>query len=159
MKGLALVLLGMLAACAGSAQPDVPVESVSYTRGPCYGVCPVYRVTVNADGSGLFEGERFTAVTGRRRFTVTPAAWRAFTAKLAPFRPQGTVDINMENTARCQLMATDHPSAIVTWAGGGRNDRLGYYYGCRDEANRTLAAALTEAPTLLPIAGMIGPQR
>lgn len=155
MKGLVVVLLATLAACAGSAQTDVPVESVSYTRGPCYGVCPVYRVTVNADGSGLFEGVRFTAVTGRRRFTVTPAAWRAFTAKLAPFRPQGTLDINMENTARCQLMATDHPSAIVTWTGGGRNDRLGFYFGCRDEGNRAMAQALEEAPGLLPIAQMI----
>lgn len=159
MKALAAVILAALAACASSSPTEAPVQTISYTRGPCFGVCPVYRVTVNADGTGLFEGERFTAVTGQRRFAVSPEAFRAFSAKLAPFRPEGTLEVNMENSARCQMMATDHPSATVAWTGGGRNDRLGYYYGCRDEANRSLAAALTEAPTLLPIAGMIGPQR
>lgn len=159
MTRLAFAVAFLVAACASSAANEVPTQTISFTRAPCYGVCPVYRVTVNADGTGLFEGERFTAVTGQRRFTLTTAQWQAFVAKLAPYRPQGTLDINMENPARCQLMATDHPSAIVTWTGGGRNDQLGFYFGCRDEGNRAMAQALEEAPGLLPIAEMIGPRR
>lgn len=158
MKLLAMAMLTMLAACASAPSAAPEPQTITYTRGPCFGVCPVYRVMVSADGSGLFEGERFTAVTGQRRFTVTPEAFRAFAAKLAPHRPQGTLEINMGH-ARCQMQATDQPSAIVSWAGGGRNDRLGYYYGCRDEANSALAQALTEAPALLPIASMIGAPR
>jgi hypothetical protein len=148
----------LVAACASSVANEVPTQTISYTRGPCFGACPIYRVIVNADGTGVFTGERFTAVQGERRFTLTPAQWQAFVAKLAPYRPQGAQEINMGH-ARCQLAATDHPSAIVTWAGGGRNDRLGFYFGCRDEGNRAMAQALEEAPGLLPIAEMIGPRR
>jgi len=98
-------------ACASA--PATPVQTISFETGPCFGACPVYRLHVNSDGSGVFEGIRFTAVTGTRPFRATSAQYRAFARMLEPIRPaRGSV--RYEGRA-CRSMATDMPSANVTW--------------------------------------------
>jgi hypothetical protein len=154
MIGLAIGLA--LAGCATTpgAAAESGVESVSYETEPCFGACPVYRVTVSRDGSGLFEGRRFTAVTGERRFPVTPAQYRAFVRHLARLRP-ASGDRSYSGEA-CEMMATDLPSTNVSWrTAGGAEQRLHFYHGCDMERNRAIAERLTVAPGLLPIGDYI----
>ena len=149
-------LLLVLAACATvpDPAPGSPVESLSYETGPCFGACPVYRVTVTADGQGKFEGRRFTAVQGERRFTLTRAQFDAFAHQLAPLRPStGIVRYSGET---CERMATDLPSADVEWkAADGSGQGLYFYFGCDMEKNRAMAERLRAAPERLPIADFI----
>ena len=149
-------LLG-LTSCAtipASGASQAAVDSISYETGPCFGACPVYRVTVHADGRGTFEGRRFTAVEGERSFRASPAQFRAFAAQLAPIRPaQGSVRYAGEN---CAMMATDMPSAEVRWRSATGEQSLYFYFGCDMERNQALAARLRAAPGLLPIADLIG---
>ena len=160
MRGTALALSLALAACATVPDPGLgqPIESLSYETGPCFGACPVYRVTVNRDGSGLFEGRRFTAVTGSRSFRMTPGQFEAFVRQLAPLRPlHGEVRYAGES---CATVATDLPSAEVTWqSAGGDRQLLYFYYGCDMEKNRAIAERLDAAPALLPIGDFIGRDR
>lgn len=144
-----------LAGCATTAGGAGPAgESISYETGPCFGACPVYKVAVSPDGTGSFEGRRFTAVTGTHAFRLTPAQYRAFAAQLAPVRPaRGTVRYAGE---ACRMMATDLPSAEIVWNGTGGERRLYFYFGCDMERNRALAERLRAAPGLLPIAELIG---
>ncbi len=148
-----------LAAGACMTAPDGPVavesDAISYETGPCFGACPVFKVTVRPDGSGTFEGLRFTTVTGERAFRITPAQYRAFAAHLAPLRPaEGSVRMSGE---ACRQMATDLPSAEVTWFSRIGNSQSSYFsYGCDMEANRAIAERLRSAPSLLPISEMIG---
>ena len=153
-KILAAAMATALSSCttvpAGGTEP----AAIVYETGPCFGACPVYRVTVGADGQGLFEGRRYTAVTGERRFTVTPDQYRRFTAQLAPARPaSGSVRYAGE---ACSQNATDMPSVDVTWRSGTAEQRLYFYYGCDMERNRALGERLRAAPALLPIADLIG---
>ena len=146
-----------LAGCAttsGAATGSEP-ESIAYQTGPCFGACPVYTVTVNRDGTGLFEGRRFTAVTGERRFTLTSAQFRAFARQLEPLRPaSGEMRYSGE---MCGVMATDLPSADVRWhEADGAEQHLYFYYGCDMERNRAIADRLRAAPDLLPIGDLIG---
>jgi hypothetical protein len=48
--------------------PIVDFHSVTITlsRGPCFGSCPVYRVEIDGDGSVRYQGDRFVGVTGAR---------------------------------------------------------------------------------------------
>lgn len=139
--------------------PGVPVaiegDSIRYATGPCYGTCPVYTVTVRPDGTGTFEGERFTAVTGVREFRASPDAYRRFAALLAPYRPDGERLIEM-GAPDCGPAPTDMPGVDVHWtqASGGAG-HLRFYYGCRMK-NAALATALRDAPGALPIADLIG---
>ncbi len=134
-------------------------ETITYATEACHGTCPVYSVTMQPDGSGVFTGVQHTAVTGERSFKATPEAYRAFAARLQPYRPaQG--DVAYEQSAGvCANGATDMPGVDVRWSditGGGAH--LRYYYGCGVETLRPMADALRAAPADLPIAAFIGPR-
>ncbi|MCW3836499.1 DUF6438 domain-containing protein [Sphingomonas canadensis] len=161
MAGLgALALAGCTQPGAGP-NPGMPVpiegDSIRYETGPCFGACPVYSVTVRPDGSGVFNGIRFTAVTGERAFKLTPEQYRAFEAKLAPYRPESGERRYTHGEPGCEMAATDMPSASVTWTRMiGDSQQLYYYFGCDVARNSAIAQAVGEAPELLPIESLIG---
>lgn len=160
--GLVMMVMAAsgLAGCAtvGTSQAGQPValesETIRYETAPCYGTCPVYAVTITPDGKGTFEGKSHTAVTGIRTFQATPAAYRAFAAKLAPYRPTEAEMLYQPGTPNCGNTPSDMPSVDVVWTelSGGRQ-HLNVYYGCGPQAMRD---ALRAAPALLPIGSMIG---
>ena len=154
---LALLAAFALAGCATLPADGNAPRIISYETGPCFGACPIYRVTVNEDGTGLFEGRRFTAVSGARRFTVTRAQFRAFAAQLAPDRP-AEGERRYSGPPLCARMATDMPSVEIVWQGSGEQ-RLYVYYGCDMERNRPMFERLSAAPRLLPIGDFIGQAR
>lgn len=153
----------LLGGCASDGAPppasggaSVRATTISYATQPCFGACPVYTVTVSADGRGHFTGERFTKVIGERDFTLNRAAFDRFAATLAPYRPAaGSVRYEM-GSDNCGAAPTDMPSVDVRWNdGGAEEESLHFYLGCR-RANPDLAAALAAAPQALPIEAMIG---
>jgi hypothetical protein len=157
MRVLVLGLALLAGGCMTVTEGPITVESdaISLETRPCFGACPVFKVTVSPDGSGTFEGRRFTAVTGERRFRITPAQYRAFADHLAPLRPaEGSVRLSGE---ACRQMATDLPSTEVTWFSQiGNSQSYYFYFGCDMEANRAIADRLRSAPSLLPISDMVG---
>ncbi len=157
MKTAALLLAALPILSAAAPPPATPVQTIIYETGPCFGACPVYRLTINSNGSGTFEGRRFTAVTGSRAFRFTPAQYRAFARQLAPLRPvRGSVRYAGE---RCRTMATDMPSTEVTWRDRRGPQSLYFYFGCDMQRNRAIAERLRSAPGLLPLGDFIGPRR
>jgi hypothetical protein len=156
-----LIIAAALAGCAGAAPGPAPagdggVEQITYETTACHGRCPVYRLSVEASGRGLFDGQRFTAAAGERAFTASPAQVRAFFDRLAPYRP--AADVRYDGPERCRTMATDLPSVEVTWYAGGEGRTLTLSYGCDMDRHRALADALRHAPDALPIAALIGPR-
>lgn len=163
MHRLAITGLGALAlaGCAKTAEPGRPVpieaDSIRYETGPCFGRCPVYAVTVRPDGTGVFQGKRFTAVSGEKAFRLTPAQYRAFEAKLAPYRPASGQVRYAPGEKNCQPAATDMPSVDITWTRAiGDSQALYFYYGCLAEKNRPIGQALGDAVEALPIQALIG---
>lgn len=43
-------------------------------RTPCFGFCPIYKLTVYGNGKVVYEGHRFVKVTGTRTTTISPKA-------------------------------------------------------------------------------------
>jgi Domain of unknown function (DUF6438) len=141
------------------AQPPAAAldETIRYETGPCFGACPVFSITVRPDGAGVFEGRRFTAVTGTRRFQATPAQLAAFAARLAPYRPARGELRYEPGTPRCPRPVTDLPSVDIRWTGAGRAaGHLYFYFGCDPAAHKAMADALGNAPDALPVAALIG---
>ncbi|MBR0553424.1 DUF6438 domain-containing protein [Stakelama marina] len=159
MRFLVLAMVALLGGCAVSMNSTVDqmeLATIRYTTSPCFGACPVYSVTVGRDGHGVFDGKRYTAVSGKRDFDVSPAQFEAFKRALAPYRPTAGETVHKPGT-NCDHVATDMPSVEVVWTqGNGRSQRLYHYFGCDLQKYAGLAQALRQAPDTLPIAAMIG---
>lgn len=157
-KRIALVtLLLALPGAAPAAQAET-IRSISFSVSACMRYCPIYSVTVQADGSGVFDGEDYTAVRGERRFRISPAQFRALASHLAPFRP-ASGDVRYDETTNCQGAGqppTDFPSRGVIWVGAdGSRQILSFYTGCNVPA---VGAALARVPEMLPIGDYIEPR-
>ena len=158
MAAPALMLAGCSAQMHGPTPPPAAKPlSITYATGPCFGFCPVYTVTVSADGTGRFNGALNTSAKGPRDFKVSPAQFKAFADALAPWRPVGDRRI-APGEPGCKQPATDLPSVTVDWKGAGPAGSLYFYYGCGREAPKGMANALGHAPDALPIAAFIGEQ-
>ncbi len=158
MKRLGLIAaLGLaVAGCVRTPAPETPppaaaVTRISYSTGPCFGACPVYAFTVQANGDGSFEGKRFTQTGGTKSFKLTRAQFDRFAAALAPYRPKpGTSRRTVPGEKGCERAATDQISVAIVWTGPAGTSSLDHYFGCDMEANRALTAALGNAPDLIP---------
>jgi hypothetical protein len=115
----------LLAACQPAAVEAVPDDfQVALERGPCFGTCPVYSVTVSADGEVVYDGMQFVPVEGPQ------------TAKLAPDEVTALYQaveaggfFNLEDSYT--IGATDLATIVTTVTMEGRTKSVSHYgLGC-----------------------------
>lgn len=151
---LALVPLAValgLAACVSLQDPSVPAsgETISYSVGPCFGFCPVYTVSVTADGHVAFEGERHTATLGRQERDGGAQAYRAISTSLAAYRPATGTTADTE----CESRMSDQQHYRIIWTSAdGTQTVLQHDKGCRSAKNDQLNKAMENLPSKLGIA-------
>ena len=141
------VLAAMLAACTGqkanSSSEDpasstmMALDSIVIERTPCFGRCPVYRLRIAGSGAVHFQSESAPDTLDATFSDSIPPS--AASALLALARAIDFFDLPGEITPAnqdvCRLVATDHPSAIVTIAIGDTVKRVNHYHGCHAEVN------------------------
>ena len=159
-----MILAGaaLLAGCAMERaeleRPTTAGDTIRFSAGPCFGVCPSYSLRVTPDGSGLLEPERFTAVPGATRFTVTPLQYRRFRLALRQFRPPAGTVKRIGQGENCVRFATDMPAYTIEWTREDRPaTRLEFQSGCMDPAYGKLRATIAAIPKMLDIAPMVKP--
>jgi len=140
-RGTLLVAAAMASACARGA-PEVPAVdsrptpevraagSVSLERGPCYGTCPVYKLSVELSGAVWFEGRRFVADTGVSTATVPAARVDSLLAELEAAGYFRLADRYTMGEPGCDRYATDLPTVIIELRAGGRTKRVEHDHGC-----------------------------
>lgn len=157
-----LAVTMLLGACATEQaeleKPKLAGDTIRFSAGSCFGSCPSYTLRVTPDGSGLIEPQRFTAIPGPTRFTVTPLQYRRFRAALAQFRPaQGTVK-RIGQGENCTRFATDMPGYVIEWTRGeAPPTRLEFQSGCMDAGYGRLRATIAAIPKMLDVAPMVKP--
>lgn len=124
------------------AQPDNPVIVLS--EGACFGPCPIYDMTLHADGSYVLNGERFVKTAGVSEGKLGKKAWDEAVAALEKssfwtLKPEQT----LETLQNCH---TDAPTAKVTWRTvQGKEKTVVYNAGCGVREMQDLVSALREA--------------
>ncbi|EIN02180.1 hypothetical protein WQE_05077 [Paraburkholderia hospita] len=142
--GISIVL--MLSSCASYKTEGV--ESITVSTGPCFGFCPIYDVTVNADGIVKFHGERHTMLLGDRELRQSPSKYKEAAALLEPFRP---ADESVSRT-KCDDMITDGQTYEITWTSvTGQKKILRHDRGCLSAQNEKLNQTLDQLPALLGV--------
>jgi Domain of unknown function (DUF6438) len=117
---------------SGAARQPTADSAVRITleRGPCFGTCPVYSVTLDGSGAVLFEGRRFVTDTGISTGRVPPARIDSLVAELTARGYFDFADRYAAGEPGCERYATDLPSVITEVRAGGRSKRIEHDHGC-----------------------------
>lgn len=133
-------LLASIAALAGcgprKAEAPAPAATVSAApvvtleRGPCFGTCPVYRVSLGGDGKVDFTGARFVARIGADTARVAPEQFRRLVDSLDADGFFALADEYVSNSPGCGRYATDAPTVTVSVRSGERSKTVRHDHGC-----------------------------
>lgn len=129
----AVLTLAILSGCQPGSNQSLPQDTmISLERSVCFGACPAYTITIDANGNVTYDGKEFVAQSGLRESTVSPAALEPLIAKIrdADFF-QLEDDYGYNNQDVCEVFATDHPTAIVTVRLNGNTKTVQHYHGCQ----------------------------
>ena len=139
LPGLLALLAGCMTEPAGQVDlaPQEPIASPAFdeiqlTRAPCFGRCPVYSVTVHADGRVDYRGERWVASTGERSGQADPQELARLRAFLEANPLPLVADYRPGKPACGTPVATDMPGATITVRQAGGIRRIFHYQGCPD---------------------------
>ena len=164
MRHVAAFALSACAALLASACSSTPpaqatraVRAITFEAGACYGFCPDFTATIEADGRGSYHGRGFVKARGEHKFAAEPERFDALRKRLAPFRPDRSVAYDGDH---CDgPVATDNPSVKVTWRDAdGTSTTLDWYMGCRQPGLADRSDALYHAWQEVPaIAALVGP--
>ena len=91
-------------------------------RTGCYGECPVYRLTVNSDGSVVYVGTRWVKVKGRQEYKLTEAQLNELQAA---FDRSGFLQFHDYD----HVEGTDDDWAHVSLRRAGAVKRVRHYHG------------------------------
>jgi len=140
---LLLLLFSILSACKPTTPDPIPSDLlIALDRGPCFGTCPVYSLTVSADGTVLFDGMQFVEAQGERTASIPRGQLQELVdAILAAdfFALQDSYVVS----------ATDLPSITTTVTLQGRTKSIFHYgVGCGTDLD-TAPPPLCEIEALL----------
>jgi hypothetical protein len=132
-------------ATAPSTIPMPPQEyqlrdvTISLTREPCFGFCPVYSVTLGGDGQVVFDGSQHVEQTGRHEAQVSQEDFVALLEtvyavdyfRMAPeYREETTVMVDASgHVTETMRSPTDMPTQIVKVKIGDYEKQVVDYWG------------------------------
>ncbi|MFC1956146.1 DUF6438 domain-containing protein [Chloroflexota bacterium] len=120
-----LVILSMTG-CAGNqinGAPNLNDLVITLQRTPCFGTCPVYKLTIFGDGKVVYEGKDFVRTRGRAETTISHARIEQLVSE---FEKVNYFSLNDKYTERT---ITDAPSVITSITIDGKSKSIEHYHG------------------------------
>ncbi|MEP6849988.1 MAG: DUF6438 domain-containing protein, partial [Acidobacteriota bacterium] len=101
---------------------------ITLERGPCFGRCPQYTVTISADGKIEFEGKTNTKVIGKASGKISENDLKEL---VTAFEKINYFDLKERYTDdACPEVATDMSSATTSFQSNGKQKTVFHYHGC-----------------------------
>jgi hypothetical protein len=119
----------MLLALSLSLAAAVPV--ITLERGACFGTCPVYKLSIFADGRVEYEGKEFVKREGKATGRITPAALKELLREFEKIDYLKLDDSYEVGSKNCPEGWTDDSSAITSLDREGKKKTIRHYHGCR----------------------------
>jgi hypothetical protein len=123
LKRIALYsfLLLLFASATGAYDPQAVV--ISLERGPCFGTCPVYRISLYGDGTVRYDGKDHVRIRGSQTAVIAPDKVRELAEEI---EKNGFFSLRDSYT---EVSVTDAPSVVVYAAIDGKKKRVQHYLG------------------------------
>jgi Domain of unknown function (DUF6438) len=137
--GFSLALLWPSAGCRGASYSGQAVISqdpprdlmITLERTVCLGFCPVYKLTITADGAVVFEGHQFVKQKGATiKSAISRERLKQLMAEFDRVKFFSLEDDYMNNPRVCAEYRTDNPSAFTSIRIDGKSKTVRHYHGC-----------------------------
>jgi len=125
------VLVPLLVAAGEESANTQP--TITLQRFGCYGTCPIYSVSIDAQGAVRFVGEKFVQFTGAHDSSVSTERY-ARLARAALALSALKDDYSPEHG--CKRYVTDAPSLTVSLQSASLDKHVRVYLGCDDDTVR-----------------------
>jgi hypothetical protein len=159
MKQLLLLLLLLISATVRGEykEPVYPLNfAMTLSRTACFGRCPVYRATVEANGVVVFEPEEFTHSSERQTLTLPPIkVWQLIGAleRAWFFERPAAYEPGKASCKRARY-STDHSGFEISASLEKKKKRVRVDTGCL-EVDHTLIVLPEQLESILGIEGFI----
>ena len=110
--------------------------TITFERTPCFGTCPVYRVSVSGSGSTRFEGLRNVDSVGTFGRSLDAASVAALGRAFDDAQYFSFDDKYGYGTANCPVYASDAPTIITSMTTPQRTKRVEHDLGCANVTSR-----------------------
>jgi acetamidase/formamidase len=107
-------------------------DAITMERGPCFGTCPIYKVTIVADGTVTFTGTNFVKTKGTATGRVKPEDFRMLVSEFEKLKYFSLDDKYEPGTPGCGTAATDMPYVRTSIQLNGKAKGVSHYHGCRN---------------------------
>jgi hypothetical protein len=135
-----------IASCATTTETggDAEVRSITMEDEPCFGFCPVYRITLTPGDEYVLDGQRHTATQGISEGVLQAGSFEAAVQALetAGFRSLPE-DLTYNNETACpgpQISDMPYTRITVDYADGTHS--VHHYHGCTAPEMRNLRESL-----------------
>ena len=121
-----VVVISSLTGCTGNyinSQPDYNDLVITLERTPCHGFCPVYKLTIDDDGTVVYEGKDFVSTKDREETAISQDKVDQLVQE---FKKIDYFSLNDEYTTR---IITDAPSVITSITLDGKTKTIEHYHG------------------------------
>jgi hypothetical protein len=109
---------------------SAPSPVVTLERFPCFGSCPVYRLSIWRDGTVRFFGRENVAQAGSATASIPAAKVDSLLAELEAGGYLNFEERYLRDEPACGLYATDSPTVVTSLNRDGRTKSVRHDYGC-----------------------------
>jgi len=128
---LALALFGSHVSCQTKGESPIPKDTnITLDRSGCYGTCPIYRLTIEADGSVTFEGRDYVKTKGTAKGHISQEQLRQLISEFEKIDYFSLRERYQDADDGCPSFATDMPSADTSIQMNSRKKSVSHYLGC-----------------------------
>lgn len=104
---------------------------ITLERTECYGLCPVYKVSIKADGSVIFEGIKNTETKGAAEGKIRETQIKDI---LKEFETADYINLKDKyDSETCPLAATDNSTVVTSIQSDGKKKIVSHYLGCVED--------------------------
>jgi uncharacterized protein DUF6438 len=102
---------------------------ITLRRTACFGPCPVYKLTIFADGRVLYEGISQVKKKGKAKGRISSAKLEELIEEFENIYYFNLKDAYTPGTNACPQSVTDMPSAVTSLARNGKSKTIDHYHG------------------------------
>ena len=131
---LLLVAVSLMTNAGEASAADF--DKITLERGPCYGSCAWYILTIRGNGTVDYVGR---ASAKRKQLDANAMERLGAEIRKADYFALG--DRYRSQADGCPSVRTDHPTAITSVTRGGKTKTINHYLGCVEKSDRAQPAA------------------